>query len=1163
MSVTMSVSSRGWLRRATRFALAVLAVVLTGGALWAQDTVPDDAVRWPRFLLATNGDITRVEPLGLDRPSVLSQVVTLDVKDGRFGDVAHEITKQTGVNLVYSSDLVSPSRRVTIRADRTPLANLLTELLHDANVDVVVVGNQATLVRKAQPARRSAAAKQQPGVITGRVVEKGTNTPIASVQILIDSVGRGITNPDGYYRIAGIIPGRRKVSAVSIGYRTGVEEVEVGEGQTVTVNFFLEAAPTQLSELIVTATGEERRRVEIGHDIVVINADSIVKREPITSVADLLEGRVPGLVVQRSSGTPGDPARIRIRGVSSPNLSNDPIIVVDGVRVYSAQSDERAGNLASMNVSGSPTYNAPSPLDYMDPSMIETIQVIKGPSAATMYGQDAASGVIVITTKKGQPGTTRWTVSMDYGQTQLARRYPERYLRWGRALDSDQRVVCPANGQGQIGTAKYGPCLPDNTVLTFQTLNDSYLSPIDRGQAAALRVGVSGGASGLTYSVNASYLDEVGVVKLSRYESERFRSQHGTPPPEWMQRPQNFTRWGVNSHIQAQLGSDVTVSLSSNVTRTEQQRSNLERTYIRLDGIYIDPSTGLYLDNTGGNTDARVDFFQRATARATRFTNAFNMNWRAQSWLTVTATAGLNVDQRADDVFLPAGVDFSTSEKADGDLRRAQGTSVVPSVQLNARTQVPLGLGFSLRVASGVDYTGTLIEDITAYATELPEGVESLHGLGAPITGADEYRDQRATFGWYIEPGIAHRRMWLNLGLRFDGGSSFGSNVKLPAFPKLSYSYLISDEPYFPEALRSIFDQLRLRVAYGHAGRQPGPTDRLRLYSTPIIKWINGSQVEVVDLDHLGNTKLKPERSKEVEGGFDADLFDDRLSVSVTAYQKTTKDQLLHVPLPPSVYGANVTQLQNIGITRNAGLELAVDVEPVRRELVIWRLGLNFSQNRNKVIKLGEGVEPFYSSGTPISGLRVVPGYPLHGRWNTPVLGYDDVNGDGVLEEHEVVLGDTAVYVGATLPKYEMGLFSSLSLFRGALSVSAGLTYSDGLTQRNDVGGLRRGWWDPAAPGAILDQLRFHDKSGFTRNETVNQLRLNSLSVGWQVPKSWARLFGASSLTLLLQGDNLGLWTNYSGMDPNVNGAVGGNNIVDNGVLPTPRTWQFRVNATY
>src|SRR5690606_27263696 len=195
-------------------------------------------------------------------------------------------------------------------------------------------------------------------------------------------------------------------------------------------------------------------------------------------------------------------------------------------------------------------------------------------------------------------------------------------------------------------------------------------------------------------------------------------------------------------------------------------------------------------------------------------------------------------------------------------------------------------------------------------------------------------------------------------------------------------------------------------------------TDRLRLFGAPVSEWYDGEIVSAVGLETVGNGELKPERSTEFEGGFDADMLDDRISVSFTGYRNTTKDALLDVPLAPSVYGAGVTILENVGVIRNEGIEVALTVEPVRSDFITWRALVQFSHNRNEVVALGPGVEPFYTEMNGRSGIRVAPGYPLFGRWSAPVLGYADVNGNGVLDEGEIVFGDTLVYVGGTLPEY-------------------------------------------------------------------------------------------------------------------------------------------------
>jgi hypothetical protein len=440
----------------------------------------------------------------------------------------------------------------------------------------------------------------------------------------------------------------------------------------------------------------------------------------------------------------------------------------------------------------------------------------------------------------------------------------------------------------------------------------------------------------------------------------------------------------------------------------------------------------------------------------------------------------------------------------------------------------------------------------------LAEGTESLNEAAA-ITALNENSVDQATYGVYVEPSITSRRLSISTALRFDGASTFGSSTSLPAFPKVSASYLISDEKFFP--FKNIFNTLRLRLAYGESGQQPGPVDRLRLYGATTPVWIDGRYVDGQVLAHVGNSTLRPERLKELEWGADADLLDSRLSLGVTGYRKTRIDAIESVPLPPSVYGVATSILQNIGVVRNWGVEASVSAQVLRSDLVTWGVSLGMSHDRNVVVRLGEGVSAFYAD----QGTRVVAGYPLFGKWVQPILGYADANGDGVLERSEVLYGDTAVYVGSTLPNYTANLNTTLSLFRGALVVGANFTYEDGKTQTNEVGRdlapFTRGWNDPSAP--VSEQIGMVDQWGFSWFQTTNTLRFNSLSVSYNLSRRLAQRFGADAMSLSLQGTNLGLRTNYHGLDPNVNAYATGNGVTDTGVLPQPRTWQLRVNASY
>ena len=223
---------------------------------------------------------------------------------------------------------------------------------------------------------------------------------------------------------------------------------------------------------------------------------------------------------------------------------------------------------------------------------------------------------------------------------------------------------------------------------------------------------------------------------------------------------------------------------------------------------------------------------------------------------------------------------------------------------------------------------------------------------------------------------------------------------------------------------------------------------------------------------------------------------------------------------------------------------------------------MSLSRNYNVVTELGKGVEPF-----DISGGRVAAGYPLFGRWAKPILGFGDANGNGVIEASEVQLGDTAVYLGQQMPNYTANLHTTLSLLRGRITVGASLAYQDGMSQYNETAARNqfflRGSVDPNAPLSEQAAAAVMDRTSYGLMQTVNTLRFNSLSVAYNASPSLARRLGARSLSLAVQGTNLGLFTNYRGKDPNVNAFTTGNAVQDTGVLPIPRTWQLSLRVGY
>ena len=1087
-------------------------------------------------------------------PAPMRRPVTLSMRDVPLVDAIQEIDRQADLQLGYTDRLLQ-GRRVTIRVSDVPASEALSRVLAGTGI-VARVTEHGHIVLVAAPRPTAAADTAQPtGAILGRITDSLSGKPVMDASVTV----RGMpvefrTTDSGYYFFQRVPVGEQTVVARMVGYRPVMRRVIVFPDQQTRADIKFVLGMTRLLGVVTTATGPQRR-LELGNDITVLNADSITSTQLVRNVSDLIATRVPGLTAMATSGAPGDPTRLRLRGLHSVLQSDDPIVIVDGVRVYADQSADRSGNLAAKRTGVGTAPPAPSPIDQIDPNSIETLEVLKGPSAATMYGADAANGVIVITTRHGHPGPARWSVSGDYGQTTLPGSWPTGYFRWGHPLATSGTQYCALRDQ---------TCALDS-VSRFQLLNDPRFSILGKGTRAASSVGVSGGNQTLTYDVTGSVSDETGLLRLPSYEVGLFAQQQGAPAPGWMVRPHHYQTWSANAGISAHASPKLDIGIHSMLTRGEQDRSSLEDQLGSLERIYVDSSGKSVYQASGSaftyRTSILGDFYKHTTDQATTFTNGLNVVWRPLSWLTASTDAGLNYIQRDDRVVVPRGLPGLGVADTVGTLRVGEGMSMIRSVNAGLTAQSPSLHGVRLQTSVGANYTSTSLADVALGGTDLVPGTTSLDGIGA-LDPPTENRSDRATMGWYVEPMMSIGRMWLSTGVRIDGGSTFGTHASMPAFPKVSYSYLISDEPFFP--FKKLFNTLRLRAAYGQAGVQPGVGDRLRLYQQQMV-WLDSQFVSGTVVKTLGNSRIRPERSRELEGGFDADMLGDRLSLQLSGYRNTRIDALVAVPVAPSVYGNAISDvLENVGVIRNTGVELQLTAEPVQTDLVSLGGNLLISRNRNLVVSLARGVTPFFN---PSGDGRVIAGYPLYGRWARPIIGYRDLNGDGLITANEVQVGDSAVFMGESMPNYTAAFGTHAGFLRGHVTVDAEFSYTNGLTQINETARqdqvFSQAMNDPNAPFGEQAAVAVMNVTPYGIMQTVSTLRFDRLSIGYALPQRYAQLVGAQSLGVAIQGANLGLHTNYRGKDPNVNAYSSGTGVVDSGVLPVPRTWQIRISATH
>lgn len=1079
-------------------------------------------------------------------PQVL---VSLDKKERTLEEAILSILKQGKLRAVYQTEHPAFSRSVSQKIANKPVMEAIHDLLKGTGLVARLAPNGETvLIREVSPTVINTPPRQQFGVISGRITDSATGKGLPGVTLKVGGETiHAVTSETGNYRLRNVPVGVHTIEVRGVGYRSVTRAVTIEASQQVILNIQLRAAVTTLNEVVTSVTGTQRK-IEIGNDVTSINADSVMKMAPITSVTDLLEGRVPGLTVTRSSGVPGAPSRLRLRGIGGGLVAgkegaatNDPIVIVDGLRINASQS----GVMDQSLIAGSSSFPPPSPLDQIDPNTIERIDVYKGPSAAAMYGSDAANGVIVITTKKGAPGS-RWTATVNQGIEYLAGTYTQ----------PGYYVFCSRN----IGRQTPEPCKWSNTqnsyvdsVVRFQALNVPVLTPFSTGDRLERTLSVSGGQGQYTYQITGTLTDSRGLLKMPELYQRQFRTLFDSSAAGWMKKPNAMKQQSVIANFTIEPRAGLTTTFITRITNNSTRQSAAQLQIPKFASEYID--TAVISKSIIGNYATKVTQDLEGVDLSASF------NWRPRPYFPMIANLGTSRKNRDDTQYLPVGMDLTSDALSSRLSYYSMGAARSDMQTLNANgtlilSRVSAAMGINIMRQSNHNTK-------TSEPTSMTEGIAVPRDFGNTI----QSRYNSATGGWFIEPRLnLNSRFFINPGFRFDGstlsGSSGGVNKGIwNLFPKLNFSWIALERDPANEALGFI-SMLRPRVSFGIAGVQPAPGWQLRL----LERYDRNSDLDQrLQISTPGNPELRPERTREVEGGFDLDLIDGRVRLSWTQYHKLRIDAIQDLSIAPSVYGGLSSQYRNVGKIRNTGVEFSLSASIIDTRNLRWTVNTAVSKYQNKLLKLN-GDRP-YISVTPDGRSRLMPGYPVNGRWEKPIIGYH-VPESQKMELSDVIIADSAVYVGEQAHNFEAPIHTSLDLLGGMLGISASLHYKDGLTQFNNGSQqtLTNLYYSPDATFAeqaiALAAQCTNDGprcSKYGLIQTVSTLRLNSLSVTYSVPRHYAQKIRIPSIQVSLQGSNLGLWTNYRGKDPDVNSISVGEATEDNGQLPMPRNWRLQI----
>ncbi|HEY5546492.1 MAG TPA: TonB-dependent receptor [Gemmatimonadaceae bacterium] len=469
----------------------------------------------------------------------------------------------------------------------------------------------------------------------------------------------------------------------------------------------------------------------------------------------------------------------------------------------------------------------------------------------------------------------------------------------------------------------------------------------------------------------------------------------------------------------------------------------------------------------------------------------------------------------------------------------------------------------NFKTTFGMQYQSAIFSQNEASGSELPPGAQTPNG--ALVQEASQGTTIQRTVGFFVEEAASiNDRLFLSAAVRTDQNSAFGTNYQRVYYPKASLAWVLSDESFFPDF--GWLSEFRFRAAFGASGVQPGSNDALRFFGTS-LQSIRATDAAGLQLDALGNTELKPERSTEWETGFDAKLLDSRVNFEMTYYNKRTKDALINAIVAPSAGSANFVR-RNLGSVGNTGWEFQTNAQLLDRPSFGWDMTVSYSMNDNEVISLG---------GTPEQKTTtnwIVEGYPIRGFWENPILGYEDKNGDGLITywggadsaKNEIFVGAQDVFLGYNQPRYIGSLSTGFDLLNRRLRIQSLFDYRGGHKWYNNTERIRctrpncGGRMNPdatleekATTTAALEHPARTNAGYFQDGEFV---RWRELSAQYNLSEAIAaRIFRSRSANVVASMRNVKLWTAYRGVDPEVDftGATG----------DTPAEFQTLGPATY
>lgn len=1121
--------------------------------------------------------------------------VSIELKNATLKSALRQIEALSKLPFTYKTVDVARYDKINYQGTDVPVAKLLQDLLQDTDLKYEQV-NTNIIIKKVKTGLPALPPVPQPpappfdGSIKGRLINAaGEAIPGASVQVL--GLNKG-TSADGQGRfvIAGVPAGSHRVQVSAVGYLTTVSNVTVSDNEEATLDFTLQSDASNLNEVVVTALGIRREKKSLGYSAQEIKGDELLAGRQ-NNIVNALRGKVAGVQINSGGGAPGQGSRIIIRGIKSlnPTKDNQPLFVIDGILIdNSTTTVSSAGETRGLTNRGAD----------INPDDIETISILKGGAATALYGQAGSNGVVVITTKSARAGKMRVNASATYGIDEVnkfpdvQKTFTQGYYNATTGLPTyDSISFWPSWGPTVAEAKTIDPTHPDE-------IFNHYAQGYQNGNQFRSSINLSGGTENSLLTSSFSYSKTNGVIPNSDYKniSARLGGQF---------------KFGNKLKFSPGL-----YFVNSGGYRVNADRYNESLTYWspRWDVMdYVKPDGTMRYH--GNNNPVFGTATNRFRDNVNRIIGNVAVTFSPVSWLDIDYKLGMDyyADFRRHTGPGPKGLvgEVPHGDNGLGFVDEYRISNRILNSNVMATFKKTWTDKFSTQLRVGNEVRDRHYTRLTASGSELD--IPDLLTLNnAKVRTTTQFEERYRIVSGYGDLLLSYDDfLYLNVTGRNEWTSTLSSDNNSFFYPSASLSYVFSDHLKMPAWLT--FG--KVRVSYAEIGKDTDPYEINTYYTSSVIT--STGQVVWTRSDTKGDPSLQPERTRTIEAGAEMRFLDNRIGLDFSWYKLNSRDLIIPVSLSPTTGFSSF--ILNAGEIENKGIELVLNGTPVKTKDFTWEAALNFTKNTNKVVRIREGLTEivvgshFGYSGSTVT-MKYVPGSAVGNIYGSTYLRYygtktDDkvtldqslpliINGAGTLagfpmyDATQRLLGNSQPdWIGGITNTFTYKNFSlsflwetqqgqdrynQLANFMSAFGIAK---YTENRTQSMVFDGVLANG-DPNTQSVYLGQGKTSGDprdygQGFYRNihrrisenfvEDASWIRLRYLSLSYNVPAKIWRGLPIQGASVTFTGNNLLLFTDYTGFDPETSSSSVGSNAdgFTGFTYPALRSYLFSININF